>query len=418
MNLRKVSRYKLSLIGTSLLSIGLIVFMLVSGTSSAEAASKKPPTRTPTPTMIPTATATPQPTPTPGAGPHWQVVPTPDIGTASRLEDVTVVSANDIWAVGQAGESTLTLHWNGTQWSIVPSPNVTGNGVQNDLRGVYAVASNDIWAVGATSDLYNSPGWKTLTMHWNGSEWSIVPSPNLTELGTCNSLQAVAAISSNDVWAVGGIPQGYCGNEKAILMHWDGSAWTIVPAPAETALWYSSSRFGVAAVASNDVWTTGDRQPFHWDGSEWTVVAGAGDVLKASAAAANSVWTVGSYTYYDGYYTYGPFPEAFYWDGTQWRGTVPQSPTSNETFNGVVAIAANDVWAMGSSGKFTLTEHWDGANWSIVPSANGNPNPGSNLSVANVLVAADAVSSTNVWAVGYYVDNSAFLSHALILQYK
>lgn len=419
MNLQNLSRHKFSIIGLPLFSIGLIMVMLTSGIPSAAAASKKPPTRTPTPVIVPTATPTSQPTPTPGSGPHWQVIPSPDIGTVSRLEDVAVISANDIWAVGQAGVSTLTLHWNGTQWSIVPSPNVTGNGVQNDLRGVAAMAPNDVWAVGATADPNISYGWKTLIMHWDGRQWSIVPSPNLPELGTCNSLQAVAAISSTDIWAVGGIPQGYCGSSKAILMHWDGSAWTIVPAPAETALWNSSTRFGVAAVASNDVWTFGDGEPFHWDGTQWSVIlGGAGNYGKAAAAGANSIWTVGSYIEYDGYTYFGPFTKAIYWDGTRWGGAPPISPTGNDTFSGVAAIAPNDFWAVGRSGKFTLTEHWDGANWSVVPSANGNPNPGSNLVVANELHAVAAVSSTNVWAVGYFVDNTSGFSHALILQYK
>jgi hypothetical protein len=40
---------------------------------------------------------------------------------------------------------TLIEHWNGTQWSVVPSPNLMGN---NLLRGVAIVSANDVWAVG------------------------------------------------------------------------------------------------------------------------------------------------------------------------------------------------------------------------------------------------------------------------------
>ena len=43
-------------------------------------------------------------------------------------------------------------------------------------------------------------GSGTLTEHWNGTAWSVVASPNA---GTINSLQSVAAVSANDVWAVG-----------------------------------------------------------------------------------------------------------------------------------------------------------------------------------------------------------------------
>jgi hypothetical protein len=41
----------------------------------------------------------------------------------------------------------------------------------------------------------------TLIEHWNGSAWTIVPSPNVGSGN--NSLAAVAARSANDVWAVG-----------------------------------------------------------------------------------------------------------------------------------------------------------------------------------------------------------------------
>ena len=47
------------------------------------------------------------------------------------------------------------------------------------LTGVSARAANDIWAVGSFSAAKgtNSNSF-TLTMHWNGSAWTIVPSPN------------------------------------------------------------------------------------------------------------------------------------------------------------------------------------------------------------------------------------------------
>jgi hypothetical protein len=45
----------------------------------------------------------------------------------NELLGVTAVSANVIWAVGRFEPSpsffeTLTLHWTGISWSVVPSP--------------------------------------------------------------------------------------------------------------------------------------------------------------------------------------------------------------------------------------------------------------------------------------------------------
>ena len=40
-----------------------------------------------------------------------------------------------------------------------------------DLNGVVSISANNAWAVG----VYDVSGnWKTLTLHWDGSAWSVV----------------------------------------------------------------------------------------------------------------------------------------------------------------------------------------------------------------------------------------------------
>src|SRR3954466_4464691 len=70
--------------------------------------------------------------------------------------------------------------------------------MHNVLQAVDAVGPSDVWAVGHYQDFGNV---KTLVEHWNGSVWSIVPSPNGGEF--TNGLLSVAALGPNDVWAVG-----------------------------------------------------------------------------------------------------------------------------------------------------------------------------------------------------------------------
>src|SRR5438477_6536937 len=83
------------------------------------------------------------------------------------------------------------MHWDGVQWAIVPSPNV--GTTNNRLYAVVALSRDNVWAVG---DMGN-----TLVEHWDGNAWSVVPSPNP---GTqYNTLFAVSAVSGADVWAVG-----------------------------------------------------------------------------------------------------------------------------------------------------------------------------------------------------------------------
>ena len=97
-------------------------------------------------------TATASPTPCTG----WRVVTSPNVGAfLTHLWGAAAVSANDVWAVGfyvdQVNrQQTLTEHWDGTQWIIVPSPNVGTS--HNVLHKAVALAANDIWAVGFSYD--------------------------------------------------------------------------------------------------------------------------------------------------------------------------------------------------------------------------------------------------------------------------
>ena len=112
----------------------------------------------------------------------------------------------------------LAIHWNGTAWSVVRTPNV-GTGT-NALNAVAALASNDVWAVG-----YDESLLQTLTLHWDGSSWRVVTSPSVGTDGSV--LTDVTAIAPNDVWAVG-YSGSYFSAFLTLTMHWDGSAWNIV----------------------------------------------------------------------------------------------------------------------------------------------------------------------------------------------
>jgi hypothetical protein len=68
------------------------------------------------------------------------------------------------------------------------------------LYGIAAISANDIWAVGA-GNYSTTSGTATLIEHWDGTSWTIVSSPNP---GTAaNALAAVTALSDGTVVAVG-----------------------------------------------------------------------------------------------------------------------------------------------------------------------------------------------------------------------
>jgi hypothetical protein len=137
----------------------------------------------------------------------WSLVSQPVGGYDSALRSVAVVSPNDAWAVGEQNlTQTVTEHWDGTSWSQVSSPFPTANNAQNTLAGVAAFGAKDIWAVGST--LINFSSNQTLALHWNGTTWTIVPSPNPSR--GLNVLTGVGGTTAGkSLWAAGSqVPSG------------------------------------------------------------------------------------------------------------------------------------------------------------------------------------------------------------------
>lgn len=328
------------------------------------------PISTSTPTPAPYATPTPGPTTVVGG--TWKIVSSPNVGSGTygnQLNAVAVVSANNVWAVGFSPHpsgtplyirQTLIEHWDGNRWNVVASPNPAGNTFVV-LNGIDAISANDIWAVGHTGDPSSIP-LQTLTEHWDGTSWSIIPSPSP---GTYNGnvLNAVAAVSTNDVWAVGWYQSGPTGQEGgALTMHWDGTSWSVIPNPSRWPL------HAVAAVAANNVWAVGEQSILHWNGTSWSIVAyplPLGDSYQvftgASGTSASDIWAVG-YSQWSYFYGYRYAPLTYHWDGTSWSW-VPNAGELDNTLHAVTAIAPNDVWAVGDNGQ---TQHWNGVDWSRV----------------------------------------------------
>ena len=356
-----------------------------------------------------------------GTAPAWNIICSPNAGTQSQLNGVTPISASDVWAVGFSTPSTvkqtLAEHWNGTSWTVIPSPNVGTSA--NQLNGTAAGAANDVWAVGSSTT--PSGVFQTLVEHWNGTSWSVVPSPNVGTLG--NSLNAVAVVSATDAWAVGSTS----GAGQTLTEHWNGASWSVVPSP--NAGNFTNVLTSVAVVSPTDIWgvgyatscsgACGQQQTLteHWNGASWSVVASPNvdpslNALNAVAVVAGTnVWAVGS----SGGETNPGQTLVEHWNGTSW--SVVSSPnvgTSTNVLGAVAVVAANDIWAVGfSTLSFfeTLTEHWNGTSWQVVKSLDIGTQ-------GNILAGVAAITATNVWAVGIQDTSSTGSSQVpLIEQY-
>ncbi len=238
-------------------------------------------------------------------------------------------------------------------WHVAPGPNVRS--FNNNLRAVATVSSGDMWAVGSTySNQILSPS-STLTDHWNGTRWSIVPSPNVRSAS--NFLSAVAAVSSSDVWAVGSYyidDRGSVG--KTLIEHWNGTSWSIVPSPNVGSSFNQLD--GVAVVSASDIWAAGNyisQNPAktlieHWNGTSWRVVASPGprasnnELDQVTVASANDIWTVGSFSITNG----NDQTLTEHWNGTSLNVVAsPNVGSYSNYLRGVAAVSPQDIWAVG-----------------------------------------------------------------------
>jgi glucose/arabinose dehydrogenase len=376
----------------------------------------------PPPTSTGTGTPAASPTATPPCPSGWAIVNSPNPGATrtatpadTNVNGVAAASANDVWAVGEYGPfpfNSMTLHWDGSSWTHVPSPNAGTS--TNRLQDVAVIAPNDVWAVGFYFNASGQPS-RTLTMHWDGVQWTIVPSPNRQEGVAFNYLNGVAGTASNDVWAVGS--SSAAGSPASSLtMHWDGVQWTIVDSPNPVT--GSNALSSVVMRSSTEVYAVGGSQEslaLRWNGTQWVHIptpnpypSGSNPLADVDITPGGDVWAVG--------YTAPDFNNFFTFVLRNWQQVPsPNPPMNNNVLTSVSVVSDNDIWAVGhyqspNTGRYeTFTIHWDGTSWSIVPS----PTPPTNV----VLYGSDAVAGNDVWAVGFTVPTRPDYARSVILRY-
>ena len=190
-------------------------------------------------------------------GSTWTVV-TLNTGGAPILSGASAHAANDVWAVGYnfgGPKTTLAEHWNGQNWNTVATVNV-GNG-DNQLNNVLALASTNVWAVGASAPEANAPTL-TLIEHFDGTRWTVVPSPNM---GTAsNRLFGITALSPTSIYAFGSyFAEDGSGNQMTLLLHWNGINWTVTPSLDPTNRSFLSDILWAGVVPSpGNIWIFGD----------------------------------------------------------------------------------------------------------------------------------------------------------------
>jgi hypothetical protein len=280
-------------------------------------------------------------------GAEWRRValPVPKGSRSPEFFGAAAVSPNDIWAVGHAGHAIFD-HWNGHTWRMVSSPLSHG---RFRLLAVTALSSKDVWAVGYTR---KGTSLRTLTVHWNGKAWKRVPSPSpatpYTPAGsTVDTLNAVAGDSSRDVWAVGQYYRLAANGDHAIhplVLHWNGTRWKAVSSPDPAGPTHRSFLYGVTAPSPSGVWAVGSASRHgnqhalaeHWDGTRWNIVPVTRNPLAGvSGLSAEDVWAAGGATSGD----------VVHWDGSAW--TVQTKLVHDDALTAIAEVSPTNVWAVG-----------------------------------------------------------------------
>ncbi|WP_329255896.1 hypothetical protein OG417_15260 [Actinoallomurus sp. NBC_01490] len=211
-----------------------------------------------------------------------------------RVEDGVAPTSDEAWAVGVIGgdrnPSGYAEHWTGGSWQQVTLP--------ASAEAISAVPGNDVWAVG-------QDGLQPGAMRWDGTEWKLQTLPRVSvPTGGWAALHDVIALSSTNVWAVGGV-ESHCGEDgddvcaKPLVMHFDGTKWTsTVEAQAADKHPYRK----VASDGAGGVWLVRDSayDPtlVHEAGGQRTEVpvprpAGSEIAVADLAAIGTTVWAAG-----------------------------------------------------------------------------------------------------------------------------
>jgi hypothetical protein len=258
---------------------------------------------------------------------------------------VDASSSDQVWAVGSipagGGTRTFAQRWNGSSWSVIPTPNVPSDA--NVLADVTALSPSAAWAVGWWHD---PSGDRTLIERWNGSSWVVVGAPAASGFGR---LRAVDAVAPGDVWAVGSR------GSTVLVVHYDGSSWSRFPVDDPGPSFDSLT--GVAVRDADNAWTVGatnggrDTLTMRWNGAGWTRVASpngdtnTNNLFDVTPTAGGTAIAVGSASAID-----APLHTlAERWFNGSWNlQRTPNPGTKRNSFQGVAAIpGVGGAWAVG-----------------------------------------------------------------------
>jgi len=286
------------------------------------------------------------------------------------------------------------------EWTLVEPP----AGATSAVLEVQARSATDAFAFASPLGL----------IRWDGNAWDQFPVPiqDLQDEWSTVWIREFGLVGPSHLFLAGAGSTGPFSNDQ-VLMFYDGTDWDHVSLTLQPDI-QGAPRNGapnaVVGAAPDDVWILGiadgggdgvSGHPLltvHWDGSQLTEFLTPGpnnrqnNVYDGVAIATNDVWAVGDYNNTnnpDGLFR----GLTYHWDGTSWSHIPnPSEDITQVNLYTVTAIASDDVWAAGGGpGASPFFMHWDGSGWSVVPSP----------ATTGTIYKIAAIASDDVWAVDH-----------------
>jgi hypothetical protein len=276
-------------------------------------------------------------------GKDWQSVAAPEVikkGAGTPFLALTP-GQSSAWAFGYTQNPDtfvnrgFAVRWTGKGWA---SPTLFANGTV--VQAAVAPARNDVWAFMLGSGN---------AVRYNGTKWTTAPSTGM-------ALQSASALSANDIWVLGDKPGTVAGNFRLVVKHWNGKTWSAAKLPA-VAVPGGEDAYAdqITAISDRNIWVTGylgfdgpDALLLHWNGAAWsqvTIPYELGDPIEMAADGTGGIWLSGLLD------SLGQQAYLAHYAGGQWT-SLPVPAVSGTTAAAPYGMAAipgtRSVWGVGS----------------------------------------------------------------------
>jgi hypothetical protein len=288
------------------------------------------------------------------AAQHWTVTRVRGVGAVSAVSCSAMTACTAVGDRNGVNSVALVQRWDGVRWSVETTPRAA----ISTLSDVACTSARVCWAVGYYQIPLGAAGFPfaPVVERWNGSTWSIEPSPAPTAFPNVgNYLDAISCTTGRECTAVGS--SGTSDNadfEIPLVEHWDGRSWSMQASPEGVGLLTGvscPSATACIAVGNSDTSYATSPVAEHWNGRRWVVDdfgIQEGSLDKVSCVAGHNCVAVGG----------GDSNIFARWNGVTWA----THPTGDTWLRGVACTSARQCFAVASA----VIWRWNSSKWSTV----------------------------------------------------